>query len=261
VNPLNDENSGGQILSIEDILKLQTDKKDVQFLAELSFERVRQKIHSDDNFIAQFWEYRDTNTIIERLEIKRCSYTEKVKNLVSLNELMFEDCIATEYELFSLGFGYGRSSVKTEDDENLYGKMKTEIEQDSKVHDFFLQWRMERESKIRYQCPGLYADIEKYKNLKRYLETTDVQNTEPDAPAAGQPEYIQKMIDKAYLLKDGKTAVQGLQKIADFLARQGINVTKDLLYLQIRKKDGNPFSESSCEDAARLAMTKPLKAR
>jgi hypothetical protein len=172
-------NNAEQILCIEDILKQYTDKKDVKFIAKLSFERIRKKIHNNKDLAVQRWQYRVANNILERLEAIMPSLTEKVRRLIALNELMFEDCIATEYELFSLGFGYGRSSVNTEDDESLYSQMKTEIITDTELNEFFRSWKADREWEIMVRFPELFQDIEKYKNLKRYLETIEVQNTEP----------------------------------------------------------------------------------
>lgn len=77
-----------------------------------------------------------------------------------------------------------------------------------------------------------------------------------------RPEYIQCLINKGYLQDDGKTALRSIQKIADFLAKDlGIQITKDLLFTQFRKRNSDPFSERTCEDAVSIAMKANPKSR
>lgn len=108
-----------------------------------------------------------------------------------------------------------------------------------------------------------YFDCQKHRDyLARVMEQSkkamdDTRLEEIYKSKEVPPSYIQELVNKGYLGRDGKTAIKSLQKIADYMAQVlGMDVTKELL-LQFRQKNGDPFATRSCEDAAGVAMTRP----
>lgn len=128
-----------------------------------------------------------------------------------------------------------------------YFKFKVQIKQNEinpEMDDFT------REMEISFGCSDMMKKTEKVWAKLLVCEKPEGKENAPDCP-----DYIQKLVDKGLIQRDGKTAIKGLEKIADFMARElSMDVTRDLLYKQFIKKDGNPYSKRSCEDAASSVM-------
>jgi len=76
------------------------------------------------------------------------------------------------------------------------------------------------------------------------------------------PAYIKHLIDKGHLYDDGKRVIKSLDKTAmayvEFVESE---VTMRFLQETFRKTNGEPFSDRACDNAAKLANTKPAKAK
>ena len=64
-----------------------------------------------------------------------------------------------------------------------------------------------------------------------------------------RPKYITGLIDEGYLMTDGRTALVGLERIAEYLYTHIENVTPEIL-LQFRQKNGLPFTQRTAQAAA-----------
>ena len=71
------------------------------------------------------------------------------------------------------------------------------------------------------------------------------------------PVWIQKLIDKGLVDKDGKTVIaKSLNDVAITIMEQGIQVNNVLLNRFIDGKSGQPYSDSSKKHAVKYANTR-----
>ncbi|GHV02104.1 hypothetical protein FACS189485_01750 [Spirochaetia bacterium] len=69
------------------------------------------------------------------------------------------------------------------------------------------------------------------------------------------PSFIIDLIEQGYVDKDGKTALAGLDNIAEFLYTKIENVTAEFLLRYFVQKDGSSYSQRTAQDAVKRNKT------
>jgi hypothetical protein len=74
------------------------------------------------------------------------------------------------------------------------------------------------------------------------------------------PEYVKRIIEAGLIDRDGMTALEGLDKIADYLLNEWkMEFLSPELLLQFRQKNGKHFSLNTAREAVKRAKLKETK--
>jgi hypothetical protein len=84
---------------------------------------------------------------------------------------------------------------------------------------------------------------------------TPTEEQEENHLAVAMPSFIIDLIEQGYVDRDGKTAMTGLDNIAEFLSTRIENLTADLLLKYFVQKDGTKYSQRSAQDAVKRNRT------
>ncbi|MFA6857987.1 MAG: hypothetical protein WCR31_12345 [Treponema sp.] len=241
-----------KIYTAEEIIELGSNFPESRFLAKKSLQRVREKIHDNQDFGIFCWDFKNTIKIIKELEDRQAPYLLDLRQLIKADEFMFEDFLQTEYELFDLGFGYRRTSVNSENDEKRYMELKRKVINHAKINEYFFRRKANYEFQIRIQFPEIFQLIRIYKELKEYLKVLEAKekSTEESAKEKDEKLPIIQNLEKEVGTKFSKDTsghylcLTSLKKCLEGCSK---DIKPAVLMRYIRKSDGSEFSKKNFE--------------